>query len=271
MTDEPDEIEVEEVEVEEVETPEPVKREWTDDDATEARALGWKAPDEWTGDKPAGYIDDPRRFVNRAEHKAQTERNANFDDRVRKIEAMNERAIVAQREQYERDIAAISKAQRSAAEIADVQRYDALERQKTTMRPPVEPRQAPPELAEVTAYKAANEWIRDPTFYAEARQAIDHAMQSGRQFQNASEQIQYAESVMKRKYPDIFRPPAQEVRAAPPSRVDGGGLGVGSSGVSAYSKMPGEAKAAFMKFVGQGIFANTPADQKRYADDYNAA
>ena len=268
MTDEPDEIEVEEVEI--AEEPEPVKREWTDDDATEARALGWKAPDEWTGDKPAGYIEDPRRYVVRAEQRDLKERAASFDDRMRKMEAMNERAIVAQREQYQRDLESISRAQRSAAETADVQRYDALERQKTTMRPPMEPQQAPPELPEVTAYKAANEWIRDPTFYAEARQAIDHAIQSGRQFPNASEQIQYAESVMKRKYPGMFQAP-QEVRTAPPSRVDGGGLGAGSSGVSSYSKLPPEAKAAFNREVGLGLFPNTPAGQKAYADDYNAA
>ena len=269
MTDEPDEIEVEEVEI--AEEPEPVKREWTDDDATEARALGWKAPDEWTGDKPAGYIDDPRRFVNRAEHKAQTERNSNFDDRMRKMEAMTERTLAAQREQYERDIAAISKAQRSAAETADVQRYDALERQKTTMRPPMEPQQAPAEPPEVTAYKASNEWIRDPMLQAEGAQAIDYAMRSGRQFEGVTEQIQYAESVMKRKYPHMFQAPAQEARAAPPSRVDGGGLGAGSPGVSSYSKLPPEAKAAFNREVGLGLFPNTPAGQKAYADDYNAA
>jgi len=278
MTDEPEDL----GEVEEIESvaADPPKREWTDDDATEARAFGWKAPEEWTGDKPAGYIDDPRRYLERAENfrpfKALKERSArqeaDFNERMRKLEAVSENTLKAQREQYERDLAAINRAQRDAVEVADVARFDALEKQKTAIKPPAPveaPKPAQPAVDPyVQEYAAANDWIKNPVLRETGAKLIDAnpAIRAA----SARDQIAYAEAEVRKLYPGAFAPVA-DTRPAPPSRVDGGGLGIGASGANSFSKLPGEAKAAFQKFVGQGIFANTPADQKRYADDYNAA
>ena len=40
---------------------------WAPEAEQEAKALGWKSPDEWKGDVPSGYIDDPTKYLERAE------------------------------------------------------------------------------------------------------------------------------------------------------------------------------------------------------------
>lgn len=279
MTDEIDVEESQPVDVPEAQ-PAPPVREWSDEDAEEAKALGWKAPDEWAGNKPAGYIDDPRRYLERAESfrpfKALKERQdklqSEFDERIRKSEAMAERALQAERARYERDLAALNARQREAVSMADTAAYDAIERQKAAMRPP-EPVETPKPAGpspDVAAYVSSNEWAQDPALLAEGAQAIEYARMSGRVFASDMDQVKYAESVMRRKYPHLFAAPATQTAAPTASRVDGGGLGGASRG-SAFTSLPPEAKGAFKKFVAQGIFADTEADRKRYADDYNAA
>jgi len=271
------------VEVPETTPEQTPKREWSDDDEAEAKAFGWKAPEEWAGPIPAGYIDDPRRYLERAENfrpfkalreKSEQERRE-YDDRFRKLEAMNERALEQQREQHKRDVAAIQAAQRQAVEMADTARYDQLERQKAALRAP-DVIQAAPAVAkappEVEAYVQANEWAQDPALREEGRIAIDAAMRSGKAFNSSGEQLQYAESVMRRKYPHLFAAPAAvtEPKPAMVNRVDGGGLG-GAIKSGAFTKLPAEAKSAFKKFVSQGLFQDNDTDRKRYADDYDAA
>jgi hypothetical protein len=68
----------------------------------------------------------------------------------------------------------------------------------------------------------------------------------------------------------MFAPSAPPA-AARASRVDGGGLGGAAPlGGGSFDKLPSEARAAFKKFVAQGIFADTAADRARYVEDYNA-
>lgn len=284
MNGELDEIEGEAPDVVEVPeaTPEQApRREWSDEDEAEAKAFGWKAPDEWAGPIPAGYIDDPRRYLERAENfrpfkalreKVDQERREN-DERLRKLEAMNDRALVMQREQHQRELAQIQAAQRQAVEMADTKRYDELERHKQSLRAPDPVPMAPTVPADVDTYIQKNEWAQDAALRAEGALAIDAAIHAGRRFRNNQEQLEYAEGVMRRKYPHMFKAPEPEVKtqtAPTVSRVDGGGLGGASRG-GAFAKLPAEAKNAFKKFVGQGLFQDNDADRKRYADEYDAA
>ena len=256
--------------------------EWTDDDVQEAKAFGWKAPDEWEGDKPAGYIDDPRRYLERAENfrpfKALRERTAKmeaeYQERLRKVETITERALEAQRAQYERDLQSLNARQRRAVEEADVQTFDQIEKAKAAMQPPAVPvveqqiNHVPPEVQELVA---RHEWAKNPALLAAGAEILEKT--PGSRFMPPQEQFALAERELRRIYPTAFPQPvaAEPAKAPAPQRVDGGGLAFGSGKDSEFSRLPEEAKSTFRRFVNQGLFSDTDADRKRYADDYNEA
>jgi hypothetical protein len=252
------------------------------DDVEEARLFGWKAPEEWVGDKPAGYIDDPKRYLDRIKDSRifktlneQRERERRqMEDHLRRLDHVSGEAVKMLRAEYDAKVAQLNAQQRQAVETADVAQYERLQRQKDSLRPPqfdaapVAP-QASPVVAE---YEAKNEWVKDPVLRMEGAQAIDLAMRSGTRFADEAAQLQYAEGVMRRKYPHMFQP-AQAAQTAPtgPARVDSGGLAAGGAfgKASAFAKLPPEAQAQFRKDAERGLFSNDEKGRARYAELYN--
>lgn len=276
MTDTTETPETDEVVETAVETP-PAPT-WTEADAEEAKAFGWKAPEDWVGDKPAGYIDDPRRYMDRAENfrpfKAMRERadkeRADFEDRLRRSDAMSTKALEAMAAQHEAEKARLTAQQRSAVELGDVAQYDDLTKQIAAMKPVERPvvQTYPVDNTYVREYAAKNEWTKDPLLFDFARNAIDVANRSGKTFANAEEQVAYAEGKVREFFPHKFA--AAVVTAVPgPARVDGGGLGGGGQR-DAFTALPAEAKSAFQKFVTRGVYKDDAASRQSYARDYNA-
>ena len=259
------------------------QREWSDEDAQEAKAFGWKAPDEWEGEKPPGYIDDPRRYLERAENfrpfkalREQQERErAENAERLRQLEAVTAKAIEAERARFDRELAQLNARQRQAVEEADIRTFDHLQKVKDSMTPPPEvPQQAAPVAPEIAELAAKHEWASDPTLLALGRTIVDARPDILRR--TPAEQFAFADQELRRLYPAAF-PQAQQpapVQAPAPqtvARVDGGGLAIGGGKGGAFNALPAEAKSAFRRFVDQGVFQDNDADRKRYADDYNAA
>jgi hypothetical protein len=241
--------------------------------AEEARFFGWKAPEEWVGDKPAGYIEDPVRFLDRVKDsrifKASERRfESKLEDVAARLARVTDNVTARQKADYEARIKQITQAQRQAVETADVQRFEQLEREKLTLAPPVTVEAPTPPTTDpvVQEYIDKNEWTKDPALRFEGAQAIEVALRQGRQFRDYGEQLQYAEGVMRRKYPHMFQAPTPPARA---TRVDGGGLGIGGS-KTGFDALPSEAKSAFKRFVAQGVFEDSPAGRKQYVEDYNA-
>src|SRR6056297_2062419 len=161
----------------------PVKN-WSDDDEQEARLFGWKSPDEWKGEKPAGYIDDPKEFLGRVERSRifQTMQDK-MSEQERKLAAMNDKALERQRADYETQMRRITQLQRKAVEDADTDAYDNLERhrQELSKNAPQpeqlqQPQAAPPEVEQ---FRKSNDWAKDPVLWAEAVQAVDLGLRSG--------------------------------------------------------------------------------------------
>jgi hypothetical protein len=258
----------------------PKPPDWTDEDAAEARAFGWKAPDEWHGERPDGYIDDPRRYMDRANNfrpfKVQREQmarmEADYAERFGRLEAVTAKTLEQQRAQYDRDLAAIKQQQLDAVDAADRQRFDALERQKDALTKPPEmpaPAAKPAIDPEIEAYAKANDWVNNPILRRAGAELIDAGGYASRP---AREQLEYAEREVRRLYPHAFAP-APVANGAQPQpqqqRVDPGGLGGGAFKAGAFEALPAEAKATFKRFVEMDIgFKDTPEDRKRYADDY---
>lgn len=276
MTDQLDEELPDEIEEAPAPAPEPT---YTPEEAEEAKTFGWKAPDEWAGEKPPGYIADPKAYLDRLNKmtpfrtikEQQARERAEFDERIRKIEALSSMQLKAQKEAYDREIAEISKRQRAAVDLADAETYDALEARKKAMQAPVDAPAAPVPQADpyVAEYFERNDWVKNPILRKTGAELIDAA---GMATRPVREQIEYAEREMRRMYPAYF--PANETTATPqrpvPQRVDGGGLGAGASTAGGFAKLPSEAKAQFAREVENGIFANNDEGRKKYADLYNS-
>lgn len=283
--DEPEVSEAPETEViedaEVVEAPEPQK-EWSDEDEAEARAFGWKSPDEWQGRVPEGFIQDPRQYVERAmtfkpfrtlkERLDTTERE--YADRIRKLETLNQRALDMQRSQFEARLEGIRQQKVQAVDMADKDAYQRLDREEQAtqramweaMRPAP---QAPQPDPWVISYAETDEgsWIKDGTLRTVGADLIDK--NPAAKGMNAQEQIKWVEGELKRLYPQAFSP-SQTEKPKPRVAVDGGGLAGGKAG-DAFSKLPKEARDVFHRYVKEGVVTDTKEARAEWAEEYNAA
>lgn len=276
-----EQIVTEEETQEEPDAPEPPPKAWSDDDEQEARLFGWKSSDEWQGEKPPGYIDNPQEFLDRVQRSRifktmqdklqSTEQQA--ADLARKQEEMNRRALERQRSLYEARMAEIAAGQRKAVEEADTAAYDRYEKQKAELQKvQAEPQQPQSPHPEVAAYAQSEtgRWLQNPILQDTARKLIDANPEILRK--GPKDQIEYAEAEIRKMYPAYFpqQPsPDPKPRQTP---VDPGGIAPsGMQGRTAFDKLPGDAKAQFKRFVEEGLFKDTKADREEFANDFNAA
>lgn len=269
------------VQEEPAEPTEPTTPEWSAEDEEEARLFGWKSPDEWQGDKPAGYIGKPDEFLDRVQRsrifKAMQDKLQTTEQQAaelaRKQEAMNQRAIERQREQHAAELQRITTAQRRAVEEADPEAYDQLEAQRQKLQAPPEAikQDTPPTNPDVEAYRASETgaWLNNPVLAKTAAELV--GQNPAILVRSAKEQIAYAEAEIRKMYPAYF--PKPEPKPAPRTAVDGGGLatGGGSKPVGAFTKLPSEAKANFARFVKEGLYSDTKEDREEYANEYAKA
>lgn len=258
----------------------PPEKQWTEADEADARALGWKAPDEWRGKVPAGYIDDPRQFRERAmsfgpvrkliEDNEKLRRDTDLS--LRRMEALTDAAIKSAKARAREEIARLTAEQRKAAETGDVETFDALERRKSqTVRDamdaeasyrPADPGPQPnaADAAAIEVWAAGKSWLkRDKIKTAAAVAAYDEAMAEG--FTTPQARLAYVDRIIAERFPEA-PPPRQQ------ASVEGGmpmGAGVRAS---AFSKLPKDAREAFASQVKRGWFEDTPADRQTYAELY---
>lgn len=278
--DQPDD-QVEDVADVEQEDAAPAAPAWSDDDVEDAKHLGWKSPDDWVGDKPAGYIDDPRRYLERFERipavRALKEQTAKIqkdaDDRARKLDALYQQQADSQRHAYESRLAEITRGQRQAASLADTDAYDRLEQEKSRLAPPRQEQQPEQPQADpyVSEYRASEggKWLDDAYLLNQGKQIIDANPDIMKR--PAQEQVAYAESKLRMLYPQMFasgKPAPKPQRA---QRVDGGGLAAQLGGGTGFEKLPPDAKTQFKRFVKEGLFSDDEQGRKAYTNDYNNA
>jgi hypothetical protein len=105
----------------------------------EARDFGWKPRSEWLGQVPPGFVDDPAEYVRQ---KQATRTYQVMEDRLRKLEAMQTRAMQQQAEAHQRQLQEIQEQKRRAVDTADVKAYDQwTQREQELMRSAPQPAQ----------------------------------------------------------------------------------------------------------------------------------
>lgn len=249
--------------------PEITTPKWSPDVETEARALGWKAPDEWKGEIPSGYIDDPSRYLERAENFTPFRKmREQVEEKFRKLEAVTAKQLERERAQHQEALAKVKADKMAAVEVGDVDAFKALEKREDALRQsaPEEPKQSgvPDEhRSAIERWSVDKAWFKSDPIKTQAA-VILYGEASDKGLTDPAAILAYVDKGMASKFADM----------APRAAVEAveGGLTFGSGSVaSPFEKLPKDAKDAFRRFVEKGVFKDTKEDRAQYAEDYNAA
>lgn len=267
------------------EEPAPVK-DWTDEEEEEARAFNWKAPEEWAGEKPPGYIDNPKDYMARIQRSSpfrvmneRLEKQAAEAAEInRKLAHATKAMMERQRSDYEARLEQVRSNRDRAAEEGDLDAYrrnadaeqELLKQQPVQATPePVQDTRATAARAEVDAYGQTTEgqWLQNPILRQTGAQLI--GANPAIMAKPPLEQIKYAEAEVRKMYPAYFPQPETPKPASARTTVDSGGLASTRAGGGAFAKLPSDAKEAFRGFVADGLFEDTNKEREEYARDYN--
>lgn len=241
-----------------------------------ARSRGWVAKDEYRGD-PSKW-QDAKSFLDR-NSSLQTElkelrekvsqQEEAYAERIRRIEAANERIIKQDRERLIRQI---EEAKRQAVELGDTDEYDRLRDEETNLyrriaederetAPPRETEQQPRQklLPETEAWIARNSWFTESVpmqqialgFYNEALEGMPAQKDETRR-------LAYVEKRMAEVYPAKFG------KASGPSAVEGGTRNIGGGKIT---QLTAEERNACKRFIARGIIKNE-AEYIKYLNEY---
>lgn len=233
--------------------------------AEEARKYGWKAPEEWQGDPPpngfmdpADYLTKPAVRLKKAEEKLEaqertlSERQKEFEERISRLDRMNQTTLERQKKAHEAELARIRSEQRQAAELGDLDRYDALSKQHDELAGQKFDDDAPkPQYQEPEAIKAFKEehaWILGDSRVA--KMVSDIGAEVAANGGGPEKQAEVAAMELRRLFPERYKP-QQRPR---PQRVDGGGLAGASRG--RVDKLPPEAREQMKRDLSDGLYAN---------------
>lgn len=264
MTEEVEVATEEVVDQVEQETPESAPSPEQIEAEAEARKYGWRPKEEFDRD-PEGWVDAGRFLELPSTHlKMQRDTTRELqkqlkarDDELSGIKRAAKEAVEAvrrqEREKFESEIASIREQQRRAVEEGDVDRFDTLTKREEDIRKrapaaPAPEVEAPAYAAEVQDYMAKNPWTQNQEALAFARGAIE--MNPEVKLLPARKQVEWAEKKVKDNFPELFEAP----KAAAPSRVDGGGLGISRKSGKGADDLPPDARAVGQEFVKDGIF-----------------
>lgn len=268
-----------------------------DDIESKARSQGWVPQDEWRGDPEKWRPADE--FVKRgeellpvalersrtAERKAQelearlAAKERETEEKLARLERMSTTALQRQREQLEN---AYRHAMREAVTSGDTQRFDQLERDRTTavadfdkqfveqaqpQRQPGQPAPLPPEIErQVSSWVQQNEWFnRDPELNQVAQIAHQRLLRE-KPGLSIAENLAETAKYVRQRYPDKFGTSERQIIA--PMVESGGGRMAATSGSRAKgaTDLPSDVRAVGERYVKQGLFK----DLNEYAREYFA-
>ncbi|MDP6801117.1 MAG: hypothetical protein QF744_15010 [SAR202 cluster bacterium] len=249
----------------------------------EARELGWRPQEEWSGDTsrwmPASeFMERNERLKGRGDGILQAENRklaqeisalkdtvAGFSDHMQKVEKRS----------FQRAFQELSEQRREAVEAGDVEAFDQVQTQMVGLQKevaeaaPAAPAGSPDDDPGFTNWLADNDWYNaDVTMTMFANQAAPIVGRKtglspadGRAFYDAvTEEVRLA-------HPEKFSNPRRQ-RAATVENGGGATTGGGGKSKGQYSKLPPEAKEACATFTKQGLYEDTPQGREKYADIY---
>lgn len=245
---------------------------WNPELETEARALGWKSPDEWQGDIPAGYIDNPERYLQRAESFTPFKK---LKERLDEVARMSEKTQDALSKTFQRELqnrmAELQEQKVKAVEVGDVAEFQRIEKQqaeltKEAQQPQQQDAVPPDHRAAIDQWRVGKDWFgqgKDQIKTTAAVKFYGEAQEQG--YSDPKAILAFVDQKMAATFADL----APKNPASAP--VEAGLTFGGNAAASGFEKLPKDAKDAFKRFVDKGLFPDTKEGRAAYAEDYNAA
>lgn len=279
---------------EETEQEEP---EASEQDVALAKALGWKSPDEWKGDR-SGLIEDPKEYL-----RIHSRRIQEFGDVQEQLAATRRELLRLEKESKERfkqaDETSLSqlRAERDRAfDLGDKKKFQALDKQleerlRATSEETDEGPQVDETVRQATADPVYQEWLQENAWYkaqtfedAAKHQYANNVARQLLEARNVSDPLSLPADARR----DFYRAVAKEVNRAygapnpapmqgrqqeaptntPPRRQPAAPQR--GKNKTDFNALPGDAKDGFDKWVKMGVYKNDDKSRAEYAKDYFA-
>lgn len=208
-----------------------------------ASEMGWRPHDQWKGDpaawKPADEFMRNTVSVNRNLSTKLRNVEEQLSNIARTNAAMTERALAEQRQKLLAE-------RQQAFEDGDADKFNAVDKQLTELKPVAQPNIPPPEVQD---FMARNEWFnrdQDATNWA-----VNKTAELAKQGISVAGQLQIVEREARNLFPELFPAPDVKPKAAPLNTP--GNRGGGKPAAKTFAALPAEAKAAALEYEKKGI------------------
>lgn len=237
----------------------------------EARELGWRPKDEFTGDESRWT--DAETFVRKGEtmlpliKKENAHLKRELADLKKTVARASEHFSKAEERAYSRAIADLEARHEQAVEVGDVAAAKAVAKEMRELGNDAK-EQAGAAVPEAEVTEALIEWRAANPWYDAGGIKKDYAdlMAEKHKAKTASlppaEFFQLIADEVAKKFPDI-----KEARKKPPSPVEGGGMNRPRTGQRSFSDLPAQAQQMCDKWVRQGIIKSREDYVKSYQWD----
>lgn len=249
---------------------------WSPEEEQEARDLGWKSPDEWKGDLPAGYIDNPKDFnewQNRIPGvrmlKARLgEFETRFETEIQKVASVAAKAVEKERTRLQSKLDEVLAEQERAVEEGDTEAFRALRQKENSIRGELsEPKSddVPADhKAAIDGWVSGKDWFRKDAVMTQAAVTLYGEAQS-QGMTDPAKILQHVDARLKEEFPHKF---GEKPKRTQPPVSEGLSLGARRA-PDGYDSLPDTAVQGFKELVRKGVFQDTAEDRKEYAEMYN--
>lgn len=255
------------------------ERDWD----AEARAQGWVPEQEFRGSKKPAKFLDAKTFVERGEeirpfldsrtkrlHTELSKKQQEFDERVARMEKMNQAAMAAAERRHKEELARVKAEQRRAAEAGDLNEFDRLENVKANLEltaPKAEQAPAADPQADLQAkikkFADDNPWFRTNMQLRSYAKEYSLMLSEDNPNQTFEENTAQLLAHMREAFPDQLGGPKRASNGH--SAVDGGSAFPGARGKQGLAdKLPSEAVRQADADVKAGLYKNREEWAKVY-------
>ena len=246
----------------------------------DAREMGWKPQDEWSG--PEDGWRDAKSFVQRGEEilpivkqqsKKFREQNAKLQDEVsdlkKTVESFKDWRSKTEKNAYERAMKTILSQQEKAVEDGDTEQFRKLEAEKADLNKETKAEETPtdPKGLPASEQRVVEDWVSDNKWFNKDielngyAQAVHMNLRKQHPEWDLEDNLEEVTKRVKEKFPEKF----ENSRASRPSKVNGGGIPKAQGQGNSYSDLPADAKQACDDFVKQGLMT-----KQEYIKEYFA-
>lgn len=264
----------------------------SEQDVSEAKAMGWKPPKDWKGEPPKNGFVKAKEFVERgrtimpivnSQLKKEQEKNAKLRDEIERIkqeneekfsrlERMSDRALKSQRKQLEEKYEALKE---TVIETGDKAEYKRIAKEEKEALKEFDdaasekdekddkPKKSAKDMLPASVRETIEEWVAendswfngDPELNAVANTYHEKILKS-KPGLSIKENLAEVRAYVEKKYPEAFGKDKEEDEEEPRrSRVEGGSRTAGGGGKSGWSKLPPDAQKQADKFIkDDGLF-----------------